>query len=186
MKNRLHQECSQEIAKKLKNQKRRCKKEENGVTQHKLNKYSMQQDQESRTASLQRDQIRKLQERLEFIQDLTIFQGPHLPSSLGSAHVSHQALITPSSRKPGRESRMQRNTWCDMSIPGNDNQNQSASRVPEELHNDSRNLATSSEIHRREGMEKSVSENHCNQYIYLAFREKQRKKVWTTAIVLSL
>ena len=52
----------------------------------------MQHDQESRTVSLSRDQIRELQERLEFIEDSKIFQDPDSPSSFGSAHVSHQAL----------------------------------------------------------------------------------------------
>ena len=74
-----------------------------------------------------------------------------LPSSFGSAHVSHQALIPSSSKKHSRESRMQRNTREDISIPGN-------RRVLEELHNDSRNLAASSGIHGRGGMEKSGSE----------------------------
>ena len=78
----------------------------------------MQHDQESRTASLFRDQIRKLQERLEFIEESEIFQDPDSPSSFGSAHVSHQALIPSSSKKPGHESRMQRNTRKDMSFPG--------------------------------------------------------------------
>ena len=39
-----------------------------------------------------RDQVRKLQERLEFIEDSKIFQDPDSPSSFGSANVSHQAL----------------------------------------------------------------------------------------------
>ena len=64
----------------------------------------------------------------------------------------------------------------DISILGNVFDCQAAPRVPQESHNDSRNLATSSGIHRREGIEKSGSENHCNQYLYLAFPEKQRKK----------
>ena len=67
--------------------------------------------------SLLRDQIRKLQERLEFIGDSKIFQDPYSPSSFGSVHVSHQALIPSSSRKPSRESRMQLNTREDASTP---------------------------------------------------------------------
>ena len=78
----------------------------------------MQQAQEPRTVSVSRDQIRKLQERLEFIEDSRVFQDPDSPSSFGSAHVSHQALIPSSSKKPSRESRMQRNIRVDMSIPG--------------------------------------------------------------------
>ena len=123
-----------------------------------LNEYCMQQDQESRTASLLRDQIRRLQDQLEFIEDSKFFQDPDSPSSFGSAHVSHQALIPSSSKKPNRESRMQRNTREDMSIPGSVFDCQLARRVPGELHNDSRNLAASSGIQRREGIEKSGSE----------------------------
>ena len=108
--------------------------------------------------SLLRDQIRKLQERLDFIEDSKIFQDPDLRSSFGSAHVSHQALVTSSSKKPSRDSKMQRNTREAMSIPGNVFDCQSARRVPEELHNDSRNLATPLGIQRREGFEKSGSE----------------------------
>ena len=41
--------------------------------------------------------------------------------------------------------------------------------------------------HRRFREEKKLRKvevkSHCNQYLYLAFREKQRKKVWTTEIV---
>ena len=79
--------------------RRRCYKEENGLTRHKLNEYSMQDDQESRTVSL-------LRVRLEFIEDSKIFQDPDSPSSSGSTHVSHQALVPSSSKKPSRESRM--------------------------------------------------------------------------------
>ena len=79
----------------------------------------MQHDQESRTVNPLPDQVRRLQERLEFIEDSRIFQDPDSPSSPGSAHVPHQAHITSSSRKPRRESRMQRNTREDMSVLGN-------------------------------------------------------------------
>ena len=97
-----------------------------------------------------------------FFEDSKIFQDPDSPSSFGSAHASHQALITSSSRKPSRESRMQRNTREDMSIPGNVSDCQPA-RVLEELHNDSRNLASSG-IQRGE-----------DQYLYLACPEEQEK-----------
>ena len=56
--------------------------------------------------SLLRDEVRKFQEPLEFIEDLKTFQDPDSPSSFDSVHVSHQALITSSSRQPSRESRM--------------------------------------------------------------------------------
>ena len=99
LKNRLHQACYARSCQEIEELKRRCYKEENGETRQKLNEYSMQQDQESRTVSLLRDQIRKLQERLEFIEDSKIFQDPDSPSSFGSAHVSHQAHIPLSSKK---------------------------------------------------------------------------------------
>ena len=50
---------------------------------------------------------------------------------------------------------MQQNTREDLSIPGNVFDCQPARRVPEELHDDSRNLATPSVIQRRERIEKS-------------------------------
>ena len=53
--------------------------------------------------------------------------------------------ITSSSRKPSRESRLQRNTREDLSIPGNVFDRQHAQRDSDELHNDSRNLAASSQ-----------------------------------------
>ena len=136
----------------------------------------MQQDQESRTASLLRDQIQKLQDRLEFIEDSKIFQDPDSPSSFGSAHVAHQALITPSSRKPGGESRMHRNTREDMSIPGSVFDCQLAPRVPEESYNDSRNLATPSGIQRREGIEKSGSEEPLQPMALPCFSGKAEEK----------
>ena len=115
----------------------------------------MQHDQESRTVSLLRDQVRKLQKELKFLEDSKIFQDPDSPSSSGSAHVPHQARITSSSRKASRESRMQRNTREDTGIRGNVFDCQPARRVPKEIHNASRNLATPSGIQRREGIEKS-------------------------------
>ena len=59
MKNRLHQECSARSCRELEEKKRRCYKEENGVTQQQFSEHSVQHDQESRTVSLLRDQIRK-------------------------------------------------------------------------------------------------------------------------------
>ena len=59
-----------------------------------------------------------------------------------TTHVPHQALITSSSRKPSREVGMLRNTRENTSIAGNVFDRQYARRHPEELNNDSRNLAT--------------------------------------------
>ena len=90
MKKRLHQECHERSCHEIEELKRRCCKEENGVTQQRLIECSLQQGQESQTLSLLRDQVRELQERLEFDEDSKIFQDPDSPSSFGSAHVSHQ------------------------------------------------------------------------------------------------
>ena len=73
MKNRLHQECYARSCQEIEELRRRYYKEENGLNRQKLNEYSMQQDQESRTVSLLRDQIQKLRDRLEFIEDSKIF-----------------------------------------------------------------------------------------------------------------
>ena len=98
--------------------------------------------------AFRRDQIRKLQERLEFIEDSNIFQDPDSPNSFGSAHVWHQALITSSSQKPSRESRMQRNTQEDMTIPGSVFDGQPARRVPEESYNEEVDLMMASALER--------------------------------------
>ena len=72
MKSRLHQEYSARSYQEIEELRRRfCK--ENGVIRQKLNEYSMQQDQESRTVSFLRDHIQKLQDRLELTEDLLIF-----------------------------------------------------------------------------------------------------------------
>ena len=118
----------------------------------------MQHDQESRTMSLLRDQVRKFQERLEFI-DSKIFQDPDSPSSFG------------------RDSRMQRNTREDMSIPESVFDCRHARRVPEVLHNDSRNLATPLGMKRREGIEKSGSEEPLQPILLPCFSVGARKKV---------
>ena len=78
-----------------------------------------QHDQESRTVSLLRDQVRRLQERLEYIEDSRIFYDPNSTSSYERTYVPHQALITSSSRMPSREVEMLRNTRENMSINGN-------------------------------------------------------------------
>ena len=146
----------------------------------------MQHDQESRIVSLLRDQIRKLLERLEFTEDSKIFQDLDSPSNFGSAHVSHEAFIPSSSKKPSRESRMQRNTREDISFLGNVFDCQTARRVFEESHNDSRNSATSSGIQTREGIEKSGSEEPLQPILKPCFSVRAKEKVWTTEIVLSL
>ena len=107
MRSRLHQEYYARSCQEIEELKRRCFQEENGVTQQKMNEQCLQHDQESRTVSLLRDQVRRLQERVEFLKDSKIFPDPDSPSSFGSAHVSHQAFIPSSSKKPNLESKMQ-------------------------------------------------------------------------------
>ena len=170
MSSHLHQACYTRSCQEIEELRRRCYKEENGITRQKLNEYFMQQYQESRTLSLLRDQIRKLHDGLEIIEDSKIFQDPDSPSSFGSAHVSHQALIPSSSKNPSREYRMQRNTREDPSIPGSVFDCQPARRVPEESYNDSRNLAASSGFREEKELSKVGVKNHCNQYLYLAVR----------------
>ena len=84
MKNRLHQECFARSCQEIEELRRRFY-EKMQPTRQKLNEYSMQHDQESRTVSLLRDQIRKSRERLEFTEDSIIFQDPDSPSSFGSS-----------------------------------------------------------------------------------------------------
>ena len=60
---------------------------------------------------------------------------------LWHTYVPHQALITPSSKKPSREVGMPRNTREIKSVSGNVFDCQHARRDPDELHNDSRKLA---------------------------------------------
>ena len=133
MKSRLHQECYARSCQEIEDLKRdAAMKKKNEVTQQKLNEYSMQHDQESRTVSLLRDHLRRLQELLEFLEDSKIFYDPS-PSSYDRASVPHQTLITSSSRKPSREVGMLRHTREDMSITGNVFDCQHARRDPDSL-----------------------------------------------------
>ena len=188
MKDRLHQECYTRSCRELEEKKRLCYKEENGVTQQKLTQHSVHHDQESRTASLLRDQIRKLQQRLEFIEDTRVFQDPDSPSSFGSAHVSHQALIPSSSKKPGHESRMQRKytRWYEFSrkrflivnLPGECLENDT---MIQEILQHHRGF-----LQKRTNWEKWEWRAIANQYVYPVFNDNVRKMSCTTQIVLSL
>ena len=76
MKNHLQKEGCARSCQEIEELKKTLLLGRNGVTRQKLNEYSMQHDQESRTVSLLPEQIRKLQERLEIIADSKIFQDP--------------------------------------------------------------------------------------------------------------
>ena len=185
-KSHLHKECYARVCQEIEELKRRCNHEENAAKERKLEEFVAQQDQESRTVNLLRDQVRRLQDRLEFIEDSRIFQDPDSPSSSGSADVTHQAHVSSSSIKPSRETRTPRITRADMSIPGDVIDCQPARRDPHELHDISKNLATSSGIPRKEGIEKSGSEEPLQSMPSPCFQVRARKKVWTTEIVLCL
>ena len=81
-----------------------------------------------------------------------------LTEQLWHTYVPHQALITPSSKKPSREVGMPRNTRENVSIPGNGFDCQHARRDLDELHNDSRKWAISLAFLRKEGIENRGSE----------------------------
>ena len=105
-------------------------------TQQDLDELTTQRNQDSFN-----EQVRELQERLEFIDHSRIFQDPDSPSSYGSTHISHQARIASSSRKPSREPRTPRITRADMSISGDAHDCQHARCDPDDVRNNSNNLA---------------------------------------------
>ena len=138
--------------------KRRCYRETNPKTQQKLDEHSVQHGWESQTVSLLRDQVRKLQEQLEFIKDSKEFHDPDSPSSSGKTHVPHQHRIASSSKiKPSREPGLPRDTREDTSNPANAFDCLPTRRDPDELYYDSRNLATTSRMTRKEGYGKNES-----------------------------
>ena len=169
MRSHLHQESYARSRHEIEELKRRCYQEENSAKQQKSEKFNAQQNQDSL-----RDQVRKLQERLEFIEDSRIFEDPDSPSSYGSTHISHQAHITSSSGKPSREPRTPRITRDDMSISGDVSDCQLDRCDPDELHNNSENLATSSGHLRREGSEKRGNEEPLQSIPLPCFQEKAR------------
>ena len=63
-----------------------------------------------------------------------------------------------------------------MSIPGNVFDRQHVRRDPDELHNDSSNLATLSAILRTEGIETSASEEPLQSILLLCFSVSARRK----------
>ena len=176
MKNRLHQEYHARSCQEICELKRRCYEEENEIAYRKLSEHAMQQDQESRTVILLKDQLRILQDRLDFIEDSNIFQDPDSPNSSGSAYVSHQAHTPSSSKKPCRDSRLQRNTREETSIPDNVFDRQTARREPEELFNDSNNLATPPGIQKRGGFERREIEEPLHSLPLPCFSARARGK----------
>ena len=137
-KNRLHQEDHIRSCKEIEELRRRCYKEENKLTQYRLDEYSTHQDRDPNTVSHLEDQIRKLQ--VNFLSDAREFHDPDSGSSSGISHVPDQPLITSSSRrKPSRDSLVPRDTREDMSIPGHVFACQPARGHPEEFFENSKN-----------------------------------------------
>ena len=182
MKSRLHQQCYERSCQEIEEIVKTLLYRRNGVTQQRLN--------------IQCSMIRNLEQRVyywlkfgNYMNDWNLSKIRRsskilTPSSFGSAHVSHQALILSSTKKHSRESRMQRSTRENMSILGYVVDRQHAQRNSDELHNDSR-LAASSGIQRREGIEKSGSQEPLQPMLLPCFSGKAQEKVWSTEIVLS-
>ena len=125
--------------------------------QQRLEESSVQHDQESRTVSLLSETKYEDYKNYWYFWRFENLPWSGLTEQLWRTCVPHQALITSSSRKPSRDIGMLRNTREDMSITGNVFDCQHVRRDPDELRNDSRNLATLLGILRTEGIEKSES-----------------------------
>ena len=101
------------------------------------------------------------------------FYDPDLLSSFDCTYVPHQGLVTSSSKTKPRM------------ISGSVFDCQLARRVPQEFFSDSRSLSASSGIQRREGIEKSGSEEPL-QPVPSSCISGKAQEVWTTEIVSSL
>ena len=128
MRRHLHQESEARNCQEIEELKRRCCQEVIAARQQKLDELNAQQNQDSF-----QDQVRRLQERQEFIEHSRIFQDPDSPCSYGSTPITHQARIASSSRKPSREARTPRITRTDMSISGDAHDCQPARCDPDDM-----------------------------------------------------
>ena len=147
MRSHLRQESHARCCQKIEELKRRCCQEVNAAKQQKLDELNAQQNQNSF-----KDQVRRLQERLECMEYSRTFQDPDSPSSYDSTHISHQARMASSSSKPSREPRTRRIRRADMSISGDVHDCQVARCDPDDIRNNSNNFAKSSQSLRREGI----------------------------------
>ena len=66
-KNRLHQESYTRNRQEIEELRRRCYKEENTLSQYRLDEFSMLQERDPNTVSHLKDQIRELQEQVNFM-----------------------------------------------------------------------------------------------------------------------
>ena len=157
MKNRFHQESYARSCQKNWRIEKKLLSREHTEKQQRLEESSVQHDQESRTVSLLSETKYEDYKNYWYFWRFENLPWSGLTEQLWRTCVPHQALITSSSRKPSRDIGMLRNTREDMSIPGNVFGCQHARRDPDELRDDSRNLATLLGILRTEGIEKSES-----------------------------
>ena len=108
---------------------------------------------------------------------LKIFYDPDLLRQLWRPTFLIKLLLPRVQEKPSREVGMLRNTRENMSVLGNIFDCQHARRDPDELHNDSRNLATSLVILRREGIENSGERRTIAiNTFHLAFSVRAKKR----------
>ena len=138
----------------------------------------MQQDQESRTVSSLRDQIRKLQDRLELLYcidfEIEIFQDPDSPSSFASAHVSH--ATNPECSQIHERIWAFPEAFLIVNLPDKRLKNHT---MIQEIWQHHRGF-------REEGIEKSGSEEPLQPIPLPCFSRKAKEKVWTTQIAWSL
>ena len=158
MKNRLHQNASQQVAEKLENR-------EDAATKKKMTKVKWMFHA-----------ARSWISNCEFLT--WIFQDPDSPSSFGSAHVSHQTLFPSNSKKPSRETRMQRKTREDILI----------ANLPDEYLKNHEQFKKFGSIivQKREAIEKSASEKPLQPSPLRCLPGKAWEKVWTIEIVSTL
>ena len=88
MKNRLHQECLATSCQEIGEPRRRRHKEENGLLRRKLNEYSMQQDQESRT-------VRLLRESSKILTHRAVLAVPTFPTKLLFPPIPKRLAVKP-------------------------------------------------------------------------------------------
>ena len=148
-----------------------------------LNEYFVQQDQESRTFSFLRDQIMKLLERLEFIEHSKKSSKVLTHREVLAVPTFHIKLLSPrvpESLAANREC-FEIHVFPETSLIVN---------LPDECLSNYIMIQEIWQHHwgfrEEKELRKVEVKNHCNQYLYLACRQEQRKKVWTTEIVLSL
>ena len=178
--------ATQEVAKNLKNWNCAAFKKGNTENQPRL-EFLLLHDQGSRTVNLLRGQVRRLPELLVSVEDSKLLWS-RLIEQLWQYRRPHQALISSSSRKSSREVGMLRNTREHMNTHGNVFDWQHAPWDPDELHNDSRNLATSLATLRTEEIEKSGSEETLQSItcLMLFMRSKTKSRRWKVSFVFDL